>query len=536
MRCALIHPAWRPEEIFPVRTAASQINYWQPLGTLYVGASLLNAGHEVEFLNGAFLSHEEILQRIRELNPDFVGLYSTTFGWPKATKTANDIKKLDKNIFACVGGPYPIAMKEQCFGNGGGNLDAVITSEAELAIVEMVSRLEAGRSLEGVQGVDFKQGTKIIKNPPRALTEDLDALPFPARELLGDKALYIPPPATYKRKPVTTLITSRGCDRRCIFCFQIDKDRKHGTRGIRYRSIDNVIQEIELCLRQGYREIKFIDDTLTADYNRAMQLCEAIKARNLDFTWFASACVNQVDKPMLQAMKDAGCWAILFGTDSGVQKTLNTLKKATTLDMIRRDVRWAKEVGLTVSTPFIFGAPGETFEDGLKTIDFAVELDADLANFHSLTPFPGTPLHDNLEKYGTVSQNLSDRTYQSAAFVPYTMTRDEILTLRQLAFRRFYSRPSFLLKRLFAIRTLNDVYIAASGLRSLFWLWATNKLFHGWKGKMGTHALGRGVSRVLSLWRLLLGVIKRPHSRRVDNPGLPTPKSVRRKKAAETPS
>jgi len=482
MKCALIHPAWRPEEIFPSKTLASQINYWQPLGALYAGASLLKAGHEVKFFNGAFMPHEELLRRIGEFSPDFSGIYSTTFGWPKAVKTADAIKKLDSRIFTCVGGPYPIAMQEQCLNNGADNIDAVITGEAELTIVELLDRLRGGRDLEGVQGVVFRQDTRIIKNTPRPLIEDLDALPFPARELLGDMDQYIPPPATYKRKPVTTLITSRGCNRKCIFCFQIDKDRKSGVRGIRYRSVDNVLDEIELCISQGYREIKFIDDTFASDYDRAMQICREIKARRLDFTWFASACVNQVDKPLLQAMKDAGCWAILFGADSGVQKTLNALRKATTLEQIRKDVRAAKDVGLKVSTPFIFGAPGETFADGLKTIEFAIELDADLANFHALTPFPGTYLYDNLDKFGTASDDLSDRTYQSAAFVPYTMSRDEILKLRQLAFRRFYSRPAFLLRRLLDIRTLNDFKFAARGLQSLFWLWAGRNLFHRRKG------------------------------------------------------
>ncbi len=478
MKCALIHPAWFPEEIFPSRTVASQINYWQPLGILYVGASLLKADHDVKFFNGAFMSHEELMHRVKEFKPDFTGIYSTSFGWPKAMKTAEAIKKLDKNIFTCVGGPYPIAVQERCLNDQSTSIDAIVTGEAELTMVELLARLQQGKDLEGVQGLAFRQGSRVIKNSLRPLTEDLDILPFPARELLGDMNQYIPPPATYRRKPVTTLISSRGCNRRCIFCFQIDKERKSGKRGIRFRSVENVLQEIELCLRQGYREIKFIDDTFAADYDRAMQICQQIKARQLDFTWFASACVNQVDKPLLQAMKEAGCWSILFGADSGVQKTLNTLRKGTTLEFIRRDVRAAKEVGLKVSTPFIFGAPGETFADGLKTIEFAIELDADLANFHALTPFPGTYLYDNLDKFGTVSGDLSDRTYQSAAFTPYTMTRDEILSLRQLAFRRFYSRPKFLVRRLMEIRTLNDCKAAVSGLKSLFWLWAGKKLFY----------------------------------------------------------
>ncbi len=478
MKCALIHPSWLPEEIFPSRTVSSQINYWQPLGILYVGASLLKAGHEVKFFNGAFMPHEELMCRVKEFKPGFTGLYSTSFGWPKAIKTADAIKNLDKNIFTCVGGPYPIAMQEQCLNNQSTSIDAVVTGEAELTMVELLARLQQGKDLEDVRGLVFKQGERIIKNLPRPLTEDLDTLPFPARELLGDMDRYLPPPATYRRKPVTTLISSRGCNRRCIFCFQIDKERKSGVRGIRFRSVENVLQEIELCLSQGYREIKFIDDTFAADYDRAMQICQQIKARRLDFTWFASACINQVDKPLLQAMKDAGCWSILFGVDSGVQKTLNALRKGTTLDMIRRDVRAAKEVGLKVSTPFIFGAPGETFADGLKTIEFAIELDADLANFHALTPFPGTYLYDNLDKFGTVYGDLTDRTYQSAAFTPYSMSRDEILSLRQLAFRRFYSRPAFLVRRLLGIRSLNDCKVALSGVQSLFWLWAGKNLFH----------------------------------------------------------
>jgi len=488
MKCALIHPAWSPEEIFPSKTVASQINYWQPLGTLYVGASLLKAGHQVKFFNGAFMTHEELLCQLKEFKPDFAGLYSTTFGWPKAVHTADAIKQIDQKIFTCVGGPYPIAMQDQCLNNESTNIDAVITGEGELTMVELLARLQQGKNPAGVLGVIFRLGANIIKNPPRPLNENLDALPFPARELLGDMNQYIPPPATYKRKPVTILITSRGCDRRCIFCFQIDKERKSGRRGIRFRSVENVLQEIELCLKQGYREIKFIDDTFTADYDRAMEICRQIKARRLDFTWFASACINQVDKTLLQAMKDAGCWAILFGADSGVQKTLNALRKATTLDQIRRDVRAAKEVGLKVSTPFIFGAPGETFADGLKTIEFAIELDADLANFHALTPFPGTYLYDNLDKYGSVAGDLSDRNYQSAAFTPYSMTRDEILTLRQLAFRRFYSRPVFLFRKVLALRTINDCKVAIRGIKSLFWLWTGNKLFHKRKGGVLTRA------------------------------------------------
>ena len=208
-----------------------------------------------------------------------------------------------------------------------------------------------------------------------------------------------------------------------------------------------------------------------------MNIAQEIKARHLDFTWFASACVNQVDKPLLRAFREAGCWAILFGAESGVQKNLNTIRKGITLEQIRTAVKAAKDVGIRVSTPFMFGIPGETFEEGLQTIEFAIELNPDIANFHAITPFPGTELYDNLDKYGTMSEELTDFTYQGAAFIPYTMTREEILKLRQMAFRRFYSRPSFILRKLLELRNPNDFMVAAKSVRSLFWLWTKGDLF-----------------------------------------------------------
>ncbi|OGQ97567.1 MAG: B12-binding domain-containing radical SAM protein [Deltaproteobacteria bacterium RIFOXYD12_FULL_57_12] len=473
MKCALIIPAWVPDEIFSSKTAGSQINYWQPLGTLYVASSLIQAGHEVRFFNGAFMSQAAILLAVEEFRPEFVGLYSTTFGWPKAKQTARDLKTRHGHLFIAVGGPYPIAMQEKCLEDCEA-IDATVTGEGELTVPEMVARLASCQSLAGVAGVVYRDQDAIRKNPTRPLITDLDALPPPARELLGDADHYIPPPATYKRRPVAVLITSRGCNRRCLYCFQIDKSRKSG---IRYRSVANVMAEIELILSQGYKEIKFIDDTLAADYDRAMEIARQIKARGLDFSWFASACVNQVDKPLLQAFKDAGCWAVLFGAESGVQKDLNTIRKGITLAQIRLAVKAAKEVGLTVYTPFLFGIPGQTFADGLQSIEFACELDPDIANFHAITPFPGTELYDNIEKYGTMSTNLQDFSYQGAAFVPYSMTREQIAELRQIAFRRFYSRPRFLARRLLKIRTGNDLRAALYGLRSMFWLWAKSGVF-----------------------------------------------------------
>ncbi|HXY53268.1 MAG TPA: radical SAM protein [Nitrospirota bacterium] len=487
MKCALVIPAWIPEEIFSSKTASSQINYWQPVGTLSVAAVLQNAGHFVKFINGAFLTHEQILAELEQFRPHFIGIYSTTFGWNKAKKTAADLKRLfDGRCFICAGGPYPTAVQEHCLDDAGTEIDAIVTGEGELTVLEIVERLQSGRNLEGVLGVVYRERNRVFKNPPRPLISDLDSLPFPARELLGDTNRYIPPPGTYRKRPVAVMITSRGCNRHCIYCFQLDKDRKSG---IRYRSVDNVMKEIGLCVKLGYKEIKFLDDTFAADYERAMQIAQEIQRRRLAITWFASACVNQVDKPLLETFRDAGCWAILFGAESGVQKNLNTIRKGITLDQIENAVRTAHAVGLKVSTPFMFGIPGETFEEGLKTIEFAVKLNPDMANFHAITPFPGTYLYDNLERYGAISNELSDFTYQGAAFIPKTMKREDIQTLRQIAFKRFYLRPSFMFKKLFGLRTINDVKVVLKSIRSLFWLALKMDLFHRQEKELNATAI-----------------------------------------------
>jgi radical SAM superfamily enzyme YgiQ (UPF0313 family) len=467
VKCALAIPAWSPGEIFSSKTAASQINYWQPLGTLYVAASLRAAGVDVRFFNGAFRGREEILRELASFSPRIVGLYATAFGWHKARQAAADVRRILPGAFIVVGGPYPVYAGAQCLREAP-DLDAVVTGEGEDTLVELAARLERDEPLGGLAGLVFRHGVDIVENPRRPLILDLDRLPFPARDLLDDREVYVPPPATYRRTPVAVMITSRGCNRRCIFCFQLDRERRHG---IRYRSVDNVLAEIRHLVAAGYREIKFLDDTLAANRERALEIARRIKAERLDIAWFASACVHQVDRELLDAFRDAGCWAILFGAESGVQKNLDALRKGITLEQTRRAVRAAKAAGLVVHTPFLFGIPGQTWEDGQETIRFACELDPDLASFHALTPFPGSELWERRFELGTVSDDLAAYTYQGAAFAPHTLTRDQIQLLRQQAYRTFYSRPGYLLRRTLAIRSLHEVKAAWRGARSILGLW-----------------------------------------------------------------
>ena len=248
-------------------------------------------------------------------------------------RTAAALKRLDPGIFTCAGG----RIRSRCRSVACTTAPSSTRwsrARASSPCPSCSLDWKPDRSLEGVLGVVFRRGDEIVKNPPRPLIEDLDALPFPARELMA-RSMVLPPHRRHLPAHAGHGAHDRARLRRnCLFCFQIDRERRAGVRGLRLRSVENVLAEIELCLALGYREIKFLDDTFAADYDRALQLARRSRRGGSTFTWFASACVNLVDGPLLQAMKDAGCWAILMGGESGVQDNLNTLRKAETLEQI----------------------------------------------------------------------------------------------------------------------------------------------------------------------------------------------------------
>ncbi len=467
MKSVVVLPSWKPDDIYPSRLAKSAISYQHPLGLLYIATCIQEAGHEVQLIDGAFWTHGEVLDKIRQFKPGFVGVSANASMWTKAMKTAEDIKKIDPSIHVSAAGPYPSAVEEKCLEQCE-FFDAIVIGEGEETVPELIARLEHGETLEGIAGVAYRaHDGAIVKNRPRPLIEDLDSIPIPRRELLGDFDKYESPPGSYKEKPIAIVMTSRGCKARCIYCFQMK-----GERRIRFRSVENVVKEIEGLINvYGFREIRFLDETFTADRERVMEIIRQIRAKKLKFSFYVSSRVNTVDYELLREMKKAGCWAILYGAESGVQKNLNTLRKGINLDQTRAAVKAAKKAGLKVYTPFIIGIPGETYEEAMQTIDFAIELNPHYANFHSMTPFPGTDLYENIDEYGTMSSNTDDYTFEGGAFVPYTMTREEIDELRRIAFRKFYSRPGFILKRLVTVRSWYDFRTVIKGASSFFWLW-----------------------------------------------------------------
>lgn len=468
MRIALVVPPWGPDDIRAKDTRGIS-GCWPTPGLQYVAAVLRDAGHEILFLEGFFYGNSTMLEKIRDFRAEALGVYVISLLWDKARPLIEAVKKMDPGIFTFIGGHGATAMPETLMAETD-SLDAIVIGEGEITSRELMEAVEKGGDLSGISGLMVKDGGRPVRTAPREIIEDIDRLPFPAVDLC-EMDRYYPSFEQVSTVPVVQMLASRGCTGSCLYCYKM-----YGKR-IRLRDPVRVVDEMEHYVRYyGAREIKFWDEHFSHDHAHVYAICDEILKRGLKVRWWVSCRADSVDRPLLRAMKKAGCWCINYGVESGVQKHLDTLMKHETLDQIRRAVRLTHSAGIKTHTTYIFGIPGETFEDGLRTIEFAKELNSFTVEFFPITPFPGTPLYKGVMKglFGTMSNNLCDQgmLLDRPCFVPFTMSADEIMELRRLAYTRYFLRPGFLLYRLTNIMSpfqLRAIFHGAGSLFMMLW-------------------------------------------------------------------
>ena len=428
----------------------------QPLGLAYLAASLEKNGHEVNVIDAGVLnySYEQIASEIRLHGPDIIGITCVT---PSYTKTLNLATRLKKEFALpiLIGGPHVTAVTEETMRNDC--FDIAVLGEGDFTVVHLADTIQDGGDLSKVEGIAYRHDGELIRTPPRPYVEDLDALPFPARHLLPQLSEYKPTPSAYRNLPQATMITSRGCPYRCAFC-----DRSVFGNRYRSRTAQNVVDEMELLItKYGAKEIRFWDDTFNVDPQRVTAICEEILARKLDVTWTCLGRVNHMNETILEAMAKAGCWQVEYGIESGNQEILNGITKGQTLDLVRRVVRMTREAGIGVRGFFMLGLPGETEATMRDTIEFAKSLDLTSAVFHITTPFPGTDLFKIAAESGELRSDASYDEYmlgfsEDVPYVPSGLTAQRVKDFHSIAYKEFYFRPSFLVKRILEIRNLKD--------------------------------------------------------------------------------
>lgn len=380
------------------------------------------------------LSHKEFLARTLKFKPDVIVAEPTPASLKDEIFVAKKIREKFNKVRVVFTGPFVSAIPEEILKKYK-KVDCIIKGEAEKALEEIIK----GKS--NAEGV-FEQ----------KLVGDLDSLPFPAHDLIPVKK-YIS--AFVKKSPYTIIETSRGCPFFCIYCNAF----LSSGRRVRFRSIENIIKELKFVKSLGIKGAYFNDETFTLDKKRLKNLMKAMIKEKLNFSWVCNSRVDTIDKEMLVLMKKAGCTCIFYGVESGNQKILDYYKKNIKLEDALRTFKSTKEVGIDILAHFMIGAPDESWETINDSINFAKKSNPDLASFNILTPYPGTELFDDLKRRGFIKTKdwaSLDQTVKANLRTKY-LTVKELESAMKEAYRKFYYRPKYILKKIFKIRSVYDL-------------------------------------------------------------------------------
>lgn len=364
-----------------------------PLGIAYVAAVLKANGFNVAIFDMHIktIKPEDVIKEYRKSKPKIVAITATTPTFPNALRIAKLLKAWDSNVITVIGGPHATSLPEECLQSDA--VDYVVIGEGEFSTLELVkSVLQKTKNSTEVKGIAFKDnrgGIKITQTQEKI--EDLDVLPYPARELL-DMELY------YQKG---SIISSRGCPYNCNYC------ACSVIAGHTYRthSIDYVLDEIEYLIKEyKFQYFDFHDDTFNLMQDRVFEFCNKIEKRKIKIEWGCFCRVNNFNLEMAKAMKNAGCEVIQFGVEAGNQTILDSIRKKITLEQIENTIKAANEAGIQqIACGFIIGHADDTEETTSQTIDFGVKLaklGATRLTISVLTPYPGTDVYLNRNTNG----------------------------------------------------------------------------------------------------------------------------------------
>lgn len=456
MRVLFLNPPFLPnfsrEQRSPAVTKSGTFYY--PMWLCYAAGLLEKSGFEVKVVDAPArgLTHGELLALAQEFAPSLTVVDTSTPSIFNDVDVAVEIKKITGSFVILVG-THPSALPEETLRINE-SIDAVARREYEYTVLELARLLKQGgaaaEDLKKIDGLSFRQDGNIFHNKDRAFLEDVDALPF-VSEVYKKHLHYKDYFYAHSRHPIATLITARGCPYQCVYCLY---PQTFNSRKVRYRSITRVVDEIEYCLKNfpDLKEIMFEDDTFTVNKKRAAALADEILKRGLKFKWSANSRAD-VDLETMEVLKKAGARLFCVGIESGDQRVLDSMKKSLTVEQVRRFFKDARRAGLLVHGCFLVGNPGETQETLQKTLEFALELNPDTAQFFPIMIYPGTEAYQWATERGYLTtsdfrQWLTPQGLHNCVVSRPGLSNHKLVEFCDRARQRFYTRPSYVARKI----------------------------------------------------------------------------------------
>jgi len=416
----------------------SLISVVPPLELAYCAALVRNRSPavDVSILDANVLGIDEGKheQRIREYDPDVLVFWAATFSINTVRRLVSALS--DPDMTTILAGPHGTALPQGVMSEIGG-LDIVIRGEPEVTVARVVEAVESGRPLSEVRGIHFRKDGAVIGTDDRPGIEDIDTLPFPARDLLQND-LYSSP---YSSR-VTALRTTRGCPGKCRFC---DSHLLVGHR-VRTRSPESVADEIEECVHNyGTDYFAILDHTFTVKRSFVKAVCKEVIARRLNrrIRWVCNTRVDMLSDEMLALMRRAGCLQIGIGIESGDNARLSAVKKGITEDQIKGAIKRIRSHGILAMGYTIIGFSSDTAEDLDRTREKIFRFDPHILQLAFATPLPGTALREEAEKEDRIlSDDWDDYVFLRKSIIRNdTMSQKELEDRRREILKAFYFRP-----------------------------------------------------------------------------------------------
>lgn len=360
---------------------------YPPLGLCQLAAMV--PPDEVAVLDGDGndWDEEQTITAVRALAPCLVGMTVTSYTLELVERYAGRLAAL--GIAVMVGGPHaslrPLDVFARC-----PSVSYVVRGEGEVIFPQLVQRLRAGEPLLGLPGLCVRRADGIPSLHETILqVQDFAGLPFPRLAGLPLASYWCP---DARARPMTTMMTTRGCPHRCGFC---SSPAVLGKK-VRGYPVPAVLDELERLIHGlGVREVSFVDDVFTINGRRALALCEGIRQRGLRFSWFCNARADQVTEALAQAMAGAGCHQVYLGFESGDQAILDRVHKGATVADLERGAALLSQAGIDRSVGFVIGLPGESDESVTASIRLAQRVRPERLQFTRFTPLAGSPLEEH---------------------------------------------------------------------------------------------------------------------------------------------